>query len=58
MKKSLKKLALHRETLRSLDDHTLENVAGGYTEYTCHNSCPTLPRSKCETCDNYTLQLC
>ncbi len=58
MKKSPKKLALHRETLRYLEDHRLENAQGGaLTDYTCHFSCDTTPRSRCATCENYTQQL-
>jgi hypothetical protein len=50
MKKLPKKLELHRETLRFLEDNRLENAHGGLTEYTCHNSCNSTPRSWCETC--------
>lgn len=50
MKKSSKKLALHRETLRFLEVSQLEHVQGGWTEFTCHNSCNSTPRSGCETC--------
>ena len=50
MKKSSKKLALHRETLRFLEASQLEQVQGGFTEFTCHNSCNSTPRSRCEGC--------
>lgn len=39
MKKSLKKLALHRETLRSLEDGTIQEVVGGVTARTCGTPC-------------------
>ena len=57
MKKSSKKLTLHRETLRFLEDIRLDNVHGGYTDYTCHNSCNSTPLSGCETCPE-TLRRC
>lgn len=50
MKKSQKKLSLHRETLRYLEDFRLEEAHGGYTEITCHFSCDTTPRSRCPVC--------
>ncbi|HSG39066.1 MAG TPA: class I lanthipeptide [Thermoanaerobaculia bacterium] len=70
MKKSPKKLALHRETLRHLDENGLEKVRGGfrtetcnydcegYTINTCHNSCNSTPMSDAFTCTNYTLNYC
>jgi len=39
MKKSLKKLALHRETLRSLEDGAIQEVVGGVTARTCGTPC-------------------
>lgn len=39
MKKSLKKLALHRETLRSLEDGAIQEVVGGLTARTCGSPC-------------------
>jgi hypothetical protein len=40
MRKMSKKLALHRETLRTLQDATLREVAGGVvTLRTCGNPC-------------------
>jgi hypothetical protein len=53
MKKSSKKLTLHRETLRFLEDIRLENASGGLTDFTCHNSCNSIPRSGCEICPSY-----
>ena len=53
MKKSPKKLALHRETLRFLEDIRLEDARGGHTEITCHFSCDTTPRSRCAICPSY-----
>lgn len=53
MKKTRKKLNLHRETLRYLEDLQLEEAHGGYTEITCHFSCDTTPRSRCEACISY-----
>lgn len=54
MKKFPKKLALHRETLRFLEDTRLENAQGGdFTDFTCHNSCNSIPRSGCEICPSY-----
>lgn len=50
MKKSNKKLTLHRETLRFLEDFRLETANGGYTDFTCHNSCNSTPLSGCEIC--------
>jgi len=35
MKKKIKKLELHRETLRNLTEHNLKEVAGGRTARTC-----------------------
>ena len=54
MKKSPKKLALHRETLRFLEDSRVSGVKGGNLTYTCQNSCDTTPRSNCVGCDNYS----
>jgi hypothetical protein len=55
MKKYSKKLTLNRETLRFLEDRRLEDVQGGYhTDFTCHNSCNSTPRSGCEICPSYT----
>ncbi len=39
MKKSLAKLALHRETLNGLDAKDLRPAAGGNTENTCFQTC-------------------
>lgn len=39
MKRNLKKLALHRETLRSLKAGEVEVVVGGATVRTCGSPC-------------------
>lgn len=39
MKKSAKKLALHRETLRALESGTLRDVAAAATARTCGSPC-------------------
>jgi hypothetical protein len=39
MKKSVKKLTLHRETLRALEDGTIEVVLGGVSARTCGSPC-------------------
>jgi hypothetical protein len=39
MKKSLKKLALHRETLRALEDGVVQAAVGGLTARTCGSPC-------------------
>lgn len=52
-KSSKKKLTLHRETVRLLEDIRLENANGGFTDFTCHNSCNSTPRSGCEICPSY-----
>ncbi len=49
MKKNVKKLTLNRETLRFLEGQ-LDQVHGGWTEFTCQNSCNSTPRSRCDTC--------
>lgn len=53
MKKYSKKLALNRETLRFLEDSRLEDAQGGFTDFTCHNSCNSTPRSGCDICPSY-----
>lgn len=70
MKKSPKKLALHRETLRYLGENGLEKVMGGirtetcnydcegFTYNTCYNSCNSTPMSNAQICTNYTLWQC
>lgn len=41
MQKKLKKLALHKETLRNLEESALRNAAGGERTHTnCSNTCP------------------
>lgn len=56
MKKQTKKLALTKETLRSLGDQKLQQVAGGeeYTRISPSVSCPTPlpkePRSTFQIC--------
>jgi hypothetical protein len=39
MKRNLKKLALHRETLRSLKEGEVEAAVGGATARTCGSPC-------------------
>ena len=39
MKKSLKKLALHRETLCSLEEGAIQEAVGGVTARTCGSPC-------------------
>jgi hypothetical protein len=39
MKKSVKKLTLHRETLRSLEESTIQAAVGGTTARTCGSPC-------------------
>lgn len=54
MKKLTKKLAIHRETLRLLEDTRLAEARGGeFTDITCHFSCDTTPRSRCEVCETF-----
>ena len=38
MKKTTKKLSLSRETLRSLEENALQEVAGGVTKIDCSNT--------------------
>jgi hypothetical protein len=48
MKKTLKKLSLHRETLRTLEDGTLRNAAGGIvTANTCGTPCSAACSDAC-----------
>jgi hypothetical protein len=39
MKKSPKKLTLHRETLRSLEESAIQEVVGGVSARTCGTPC-------------------
>ncbi len=39
MKKNLKKLALHRETLRSLEEGAIQVAVGGVSARTCGSPC-------------------
>ncbi len=39
MKKSPKKLSLHRETLRSLEESAVQEVVGGVSARTCGTPC-------------------
>ena len=54
MKKSVKRLSLNRETLRTLED--LQGIHGGFnTDASCANSCDPVsvricPSSHCTTC--------
>jgi hypothetical protein len=47
--RSLKKLSLNRETVRSLDDRSMEKVDGGATT-TCSNFCTVTQCSNCRNC--------
>jgi len=52
MKKRIKKLQLHRETLLELDNSDYRKVAGGATDacsYTCATSCPSGHPGCCPT---------
>lgn len=59
MKKQVKKLALNRETLRTLEALRLEEANGGSIgdSVTCWNSCST-PRSLCATCRDCSVAFC
>lgn len=48
-KNSPKKLALHRETVRNLQNEEIKEAAGGgyHSEYSCINSCDTATRWAC-----------
>lgn len=49
MKKSLKKLSLHRESLRLLTIHALERaVAGRAADPWTEVLCPTAPNTQCK----------
>ncbi len=56
MKKQMKKLALHRETLADLDRLNLKDAVGGATlntcpSYTCYpQNCDYSGRNTCTTC--------
>jgi hypothetical protein len=39
MKKSVKKLALHRETLRALEEGAIQEAVGGVSVRTCGSPC-------------------
>ena len=39
MKKNLKKLALHRETLRALEEGAIQEAVGGVSARTCGSPC-------------------
>jgi hypothetical protein len=39
MKKNLKKLALHRETLRALEDGAMQEAVGGISVQSCGSPC-------------------
>jgi hypothetical protein len=39
MRKSVKKLALHRETLRALEEGAIQEAVGGVTARTCGSPC-------------------
>jgi hypothetical protein len=51
MRKKIRKLALTKETLRSLEDPKLEDVNGGATTTTQPDTCPV---RSCNICTNIT----
>lgn len=56
MKKGLRKLSLHRETLHALTAEALQNAAGGITVRGCASAsfchvCPTTPANTCGCSD-------
>jgi hypothetical protein len=60
MRKTLRKLALSRETVRNLAAGRLAGLAGGAThtaclntvcELTCADTCDTCPAQSCYSCD-------
>lgn len=63
MRKTAKKLELHRETLRSLNDRALGRAAGGtwwpVTQHTfCVTDCPWCPTDTLTQASEYTLCAC
>jgi hypothetical protein len=53
-KRTLKKIVLTRETLRSLDDQAVREAAGGFTggnPASCNASCITEQTRQCSVCD-------
>lgn len=38
MKRSVKKLVLHKETVRNLQEDDLGKIAGGFSYATCHSN--------------------
>lgn len=65
MKRKHQKLVLSRETLRALDDHSLNLVVGGSHPPFCTNSCDThfdcstdciLPTDRWHACCSRTLE--
>ena len=54
-KRTLRKMALTKETLRSLDDREVLDAAGGITganPQTCNASCATDATNICTNCNN------
>jgi hypothetical protein len=53
-KKETRVLKLNRETLRTLDEHTLDHAHGGQTGSICSGytdvSCPTIKRCPTDLC--------
>jgi hypothetical protein len=47
MKKSLKKLALHRETLHALEESAVPAVVGGVSARTCGSPCSATCTDPC-----------
>jgi hypothetical protein len=54
-KQGMKKLVLARESVRILDER-LGTVAGGYTNITCYDSCPTLRGTYCDCSQKFICQ--
>ena len=53
-KKNVRRLALHRETIRELQREELRRVAGGTGQVAAFNT--LLPLTVCECTGNYTYQ--
>ena len=53
MRKRVKKLVVHRETLRQLDQLTLEQIDGGTGDatVTCPERCTWSGRNTCNSCE-------
>jgi hypothetical protein len=53
MNRKLKKLALHRETVRNLSETEVRTVAGGITETDCLRVC-SIENCRTDTCTQCT----